>query len=297
MKSYNQKFSFLLPAIAVFLVSCTPVRKDTSPVTAKSLKIASMAPASTSILVGLGLAGSIVAVDTWSASVPGVPAEIPQFDMMKPDVERLASIESDLLLVSTMTQQGTGKDPFKPLSDAGVQVVYIPTSKTLDDIRSDVERIAKLTGRIKEGADLVTNMNSEIARISAVTKTIPLEKRRTVVFEIASAPSIYSFGSGVYLNELLETAGAINALAKESLWIAVSGETLLACDPDVILTNVDYLPDPVAEICARPGWDSMKAVRNGRVYYIDNALSSQPTPDVVKALQEIAEAVYPEYFK
>jgi len=118
-----------------------------------------------------------------------------------------------------------------------------------------------------------------------------------VVFEISAAPSIYSFGSGVYLNELLEAAGAKNILAKETGWISVNAETILASDPDVILTNVNYIPDPVAEICGRPGWDGMKAVRNKRVYYIDNSTSSQPTPAVVKSLKEIVEAVYPDYFK
>jgi iron complex transport system substrate-binding protein len=247
--------------------------------------------------MGLGLASSLVAVDTWSARIPGVPAGIPRFDMMKPDVERLMALDIDLLLVSTITQEGTSRDPFKPLSDTGITVVYIPTSKSLQDIRSDVARIASLTGRQTRGTELIAKMNAGINRVTAISRTIPRDKRRTVVFEIAPAPDIYSFGSGVYLNELLEDAGAVNALAKETGWISVSGEAIVSADPDVILTNVSYLADPVTEIKSRPGWRGLKVVRENRVYRIDNTSSSQPSPDVVKALNEIAEAVYPEYFR
>jgi len=278
--------------------SCTARQRKALPEPgAPSLRIVSMAPSSTSILIGLGLAGSLVAIDNWSAKIPGIPRQIPAYDLMKPDIERLAALSPDLLFVSSMTKEGSSRDPFKPLSDSGIKVIYIPTSATIDDIRSDVRRIAGLTGSETEGTKLIAEMDAEIGRIADIGRTIPEKSRRSVVFEIAAAPYIYSFGRGVYLNELIETAGAVNALAGEKGWISVSAETIVASDPDVILTNVAYLADPVAEIIGRPGWAGMKAVRNKRVFYIDTVSSSQPSPDAVKALREIAEAVYPEYFR
>lgn len=289
---------FLTAAVlSIVGTSCAPAKKTTEKNITKMMRIASMAPSSTTILSGLGLAPSIVAIDTWSAGIPGVPPNTPQFDMMKPDIEKLAETASDLMLVSSITQEGTSKDPFKPLAEAGVQVVYIPTSNSINDIRADIRRIAILTGRSTEGEKLISVMDKEIERIRSIVKTIPAEKRRSAMFEISSAPSIYSFGKGVFLHELLETAGVRNVLEAETGWIAVSAETVVKSDPDVILTNVNYLPDPIAEILGRPGWDGMKAVREKRVYVIDNASSSQPSQNVVKALQTIAEAVYPEYFK
>lgn len=302
MKSRTRTCGGVLLAASVFLfplfASCSRAGKKAETAAGMtSLKIASMAPSCTTIIAALGLADSIVAIDTWSADTPGLKDGIPRFDMMKPDVEQLAATGATLLFVSTMTQEGTSRDPFKPLSDAGIRVVYIPTSKTLADIGADVARIAKLVGREAEGKALTETMEAGIEKIRSVARTIPADKRRSVLFEISSAPSIYSFGKGVYLDELLEAAGAVNALGNETGWIAVGAETIVASDPDVILTNVGYLPDPVAEIKGRPGWEGMKAVRNGRVYFIDNPSSAQPTPNVVKALEEIAEAVYPEYFR
>ena len=186
-----------------------------------ALRVISLAPASTSILLDLGAEGLLVATDSWSTRLSGVPAGLPSF---------------------------------------------------------------------------VRQMIEAVTRIEKIARTIPADKRRTVVFEIESAPWIYTFGSGTYLDDLLSRAGAINAFAREKGWIAVSAEAIIKANPDVILTNV-VSADPVAEISERPGWGAVKAVREGRVYKIDNTASSQPAPACVRALEEIAEAVYPEYFK
>lgn len=266
------------------------------------IKIASMSPASTEILSTLGLAGHLVAIDTWSASIEGVSASAVQFDMMKPDAERLAALEPDLLFVSEMTKAGTNTDPFAPLGESGIQVVYLKTALTIEDIRKDVRTIAELAERVgltgieNKAESVIVKMDEEIARIAAIAATIPADKRKTVIFEISAAPYIYSFGSGVYLDELLTTVGAINILGDQTGWLSVSGETIVAANPSVILTNINYIDDPVAEICARPGWESLSAVRENRVYRIDSNTSSQPSPGIIKALKEIAQAVYPEFY-
>ena len=261
-----------------------------------ALRVIALAPAATSILIDIGAADHLVATDTWSTRLPDAPKGLPAFDMMQPDVERIAALKPDILLVSGMTEAGSGVNPFKRLEGPRTRVVVMKTSADLAGIAKDVETVAALVGREKEGEKAVERMVEAAEKIGAVARTIPEDRRRTVVFEIESAPWIYSFGKGVYLDDLLSRAGAVNAFAGESGWIAVSAEAVARANPDVILTNVAG-DDPVAEIRGRPGWGALKAVREGRVYRIDNTTSSQPAPSCVKALAEIAEAVYPEYFK
>ena len=261
-----------------------------------SPRVISLAPASTSILIDIGAADLLVATDTWSTRLPDAPKGLPSFDMMQPDVERIAALKPDILLVSELTEAGSGVNPVKRLEGPRTRVVVLKTSADHAGIAKDVETVAALVGREKEGKKAVERMAEAVEKISAVARTIPEDRRRTVVFEIESAPWIYSFGKGVYLDDLLSRAGAVNAFARESGWIAVSAEAVAKANPDVILTNVAG-DDPVAEIRGRPGWSALKAVRDGRVYRIDNTASSQPAPSCVKALAEIAEAVYPEYFK
>ena len=78
-----------------------------------------------------------------------------------------------------------------------------------------------------------------------------LLKPKTVLFEVAALPDIYSFGNGTFLNEMIETIGAKNVLANEKGWLPVTEEAAIAAKPEVILTNVNYMKDPAKEILAR----------------------------------------------
>jgi iron complex transport system substrate-binding protein len=117
-----------------------------------------------------------------------------------------------------------------------------------------------------------------------------------VYFEISAAPFMYSFGDGVFLNEIIEIIGAENILAGQDSWLSVAEESVLDADPDVILTSVNYIDDPVGEIKSRAGWQTITAVANGDVYYIDADASNRPNQNIVKALHEIALAVYPDKY-
>jgi len=76
----------------------------------------------------------------------------------------------------------------------------------------------------------------------------------------------------------------------------VSDEVILDADPDVILTNVSYLDDSVGEIVSRPGWEVLSAIQNERIYQIATNASSRPSHNIIHALEEMAVAIYPEYF-
>ena len=149
-------------------------------------------------------------------------------------------------------------------------------------------------GEPEKAQALVDGMQAELDAIGAIGATVTEKKR--VHFEISAAPYIYSFGDGVFLDEMLTLIGAENVYADQQSWIPVADEVALAADPDVILTNVNYIPDAVGEIKARPGWAEVKAVKSGDVYPIDNMASSLPNHNIVKALREMAEAIYPELY-
>ena len=78
---------------------------------------------------------------------------------------------------------------------------------------------------------------------------------------------------------------------------SVSEETVLASDPDVIITNVDYIENPVEEIKSRPGWENMKAVKNNDVYYVDNYATSHCNHNIITGLEQMAEAIYPDIYR
>jgi len=256
-------------------------------------RVISIGPSNTEILVDLGHGGKIIAIDTYSDNIDGLSPNLPMFDMMAPDGEQLINLQPDVIFITGMSKADSG-DMLKGVSDAGVCVVYMPSSSSLSAIIEDIRFIASVMGSETEGEAMIADMESAVADVKEIAKTIT--ERKTVYFEIGAPPFMCSFGEGVFLHELLELIGADNIFGGQKSWINPADEAILHADPDVILTSVHYIDDPVGEIKTRPGWGAISAVKNDAVFRIDTDSSNRPSHKVVKALNEMARAIYPDKF-
>jgi iron complex transport system substrate-binding protein len=254
-----------------------------------------LAPSIAETMVALGLEDKIVGYDTQSIGLDGLPSDVPTFDIQNPDVEQLVALAPDVLLLSGLAFQGE-ETPYQPLLDAGICVICVPTSQSIDGVKSDIQFLAAAFGANEAGEKVLDDLNAELDRLAAITASIPEEERKTVYFEISAAPYMYSTGSGTYLDEMIQLAGGVNVLADQTSWISVEGESIVAANPDVIFTNVNYIDDPVGEILSRDGWAGVTAVANKAVYSVDNMASSLPNQNIVVALRQMVEALYPEYY-
>lgn len=252
-----------------------------------------LAPSLAETVVALGRGDQIVGYDTNSVGLEGLPADKVVLDTVNPDMEQLLALKPDVLMVSNLSLYDA-ENPYQQLIDNGVCVVCVPTSDSIADIQSDIAFVAAVLGETQKGDALIADMQQEIDRITSIAAGIT--EKKTVYFEISAAPYMYSFGTGVFLNEMIELLGAENILADQEGWLSVGEEIVVQANPDVILTNVNYMEDPIQEIKDRSGWDALTAVQNQDVYYIDNKASSLPDQNVVKALTQMAKAIYPEYY-
>ena len=108
-------------------------------------RIISTAPSNTEILVELGLADKLVAIDTYSSDVEGIPDDIEKIDFLNPDAEAIIGLEPDLIIASGHNKSGSSDDPFKLVKEAGISVVYIPSSESIQGIYDDINFIADIT--------------------------------------------------------------------------------------------------------------------------------------------------------
>ena len=256
-------------------------------------RLISIGPSNTEILAELGFASQIIATDMFSDNVPGIQPGISVLDMMALDLEHIIYLEPDIVFVTGMTRVG-GEDPLAVVSNMGISVIHMPISTSIADIKEDILFIASVVDAIDKGYAIVTEMTREIDRISAIGQTIT--DRRTVYFEISPAPFMVSFGTGTFLHEMIELVGAVNIFGDQEGWLAVSDEALLEINPDVILTSVDFIDDPIADITERSGWNAITAIQNGDIFIIDTDASNRPSHNIIVALREIAEAIYPGKF-
>ncbi|CEN22270.1 ABC transporter substrate-binding protein [Paraclostridium sordellii] len=257
-------------------------------------RIVSTAPSNTEILVELGLADKLVAVDKYSADIPGLPKNIKLIDFSNPDPEAIVSLNPDMIIASGHNKTGKSEDPFKVVKDAGISVAYIPSSDSIKGIYDDIMFISDITGTQNKGEKIVENMKSQIAEVEKIGKSIKGKKK--VYFEIGPAPNLYSFGNKTFLNEMIELVGGENIFKGQDGWISPSAESIIEKNPDVIITNVNYVPDAVKEIKNREGWQNIAAIKNGQVYLVDANTTSRPSQNITKALNQMAEYINPDAY-
>ena len=255
-------------------------------------RIVSTAPSNTEIITDLGQASRLVAIDVHSANVYGIPEGLTKLDFFRPDAEVIVGLEPDIIIASGHNPTGTGEDPFRVLREMGIPVAYIPMSKSIEDIYRDIAFIAELLGVQKNGEELVRSIQAQIADITHDVSSI--ENKVTVYFEISAAPDMMTFGKDSYIDDMIFTIGAINIFANENWLVSPGAESIIDRNPDVILTSVNYIDDPIGEIKSRAGFNHINAVINNRVYLIDTDSSMRPSSRIILALRQMTRAVYPE---
>ena len=258
-------------------------------------KIISTAPSNTEVLMALGLGDKLVAIDKYSTDIEGINTELPQIDFLNPDAETIIGLEPDIVIASGHNKTGSVEDPFKAISEAGIPVVYIPSSDSIDGIYKDIEFIADVVNERSRGKEIVDDMKAQVEEIKAIGDTIT--DKKSVYFEISPAPYLSSFGKSTFLNEMIEIIGAKNIFENEEGWISPTAEAIIDANPDVIITNAGYMENPTEEIKSRDAWENINAIKNNEVYLVDQNASSRPSQNVIKALEQMAKAVYPEHYE
>ena len=290
-------FILLLVLLSLFALACAEVPTvdragNVIALPQKIERIVSLAPATTQILESLGILDLVVGVDTQTPQYVAGAQALPQFDMMAPDAEQIALLQPDVVFTSGMSY--LDGNPYAKLTELGICVVQVPTAESLQGIQDDILFYGAVLGKEEDAKAIVLEMQAQMEAVAKIGHTI--SEKKDVLFEISALPYLYSFGQGTFLDEMIRLIGANNVFGDQTSWISVTEESAILSNPDVILTSVNYLDDPVGEILSRQGWDEVKAIQNQQVFAVDNAKSSLPNQYVVDALLQMAVAVYPEAF-
>lgn len=299
-----KKILALITILSMFVISGCSSQQDRTVtdregtevnIPTKIEKIISTAPSNTEVLMGLGLEDKLVAIDKYSTDIEGINTELPQIDFSNPDAETIIGLQPDIVIASGHNKTGSTEDPFKAISEAGIPVVYIPSSDSIDGIYKDIEFIADVVNEESKGKEIVDDMKAQVDKIKSIGDKIT--DKKSVYFEIAPAPNLYSFGKSTFLNEMIEILGAKNIFANEDGWIAPTAEAVIDANPDVIITNAEYMENATDEIKSRDAWENINAIKNNEVYLVNKNTSSRPSQNAIKALEQMAKAVYPEYYE
>lgn len=241
----------------------------------------------TELVASLGSAETFVARTQNDDTVPQV-TKLPSVGTgLRPNVELLLALKPDLV-VSRSSRAAA--EALGALRARGLTVAaFDPTD--LGDLYSVIERLGVLWGRTEEAKALAERLRTAVAQVEKKVAGVP--RRLRVVYEVRAEPLTVA-GTGGLVDELLQAAGAENAVKNPKRLVQLDPEALLKLDPDVYVVQVGPMnPKPLAP-SNRPHFQVLRAVREGRVLTLEEELFSRPGPHVAEAAERLSRALYPD---
>jgi iron complex transport system substrate-binding protein len=260
-------------------------------------RIVSTAPSITELLYALGLGDRIVGVDRFSRYPPEVLRKQKIGDYANPNLEVIASLRPDLVMIPT--------NPVKlaeRLQTLRLKVLEID-QESIAKLYESFRIVGDATGARAQAAKLTSSVRGQLEAIR--TRAAPL-KRTRMMFVVGRTPNrldgLIVVGQASYLNEIIALAGGENVFRDAvASYPAVSLEEVLARNPDVIVDMGD-MADTVGvtdqhkrEVTSL--WErltSVAAVKQHRVYAVASDVYVVPGPRVVEAAKAFFAMLHPD---
>jgi iron complex transport system substrate-binding protein len=235
-------------------------------------RIVCLTEETTETLYLLGEERRIVGISGYTVRPPRARKEKPRVSaFLSARTDKILELKPDLVLGFSDLQADISRDLVK----AGLNVVIF-NQRSVDEILAMIQMLASMVGAPEKGERLVASLERNLQEIR---KAAP-KKRPKVYFEEWDEPMI----SGIrWVSELIEIAGGEDIFAELATSHAAAGRIhdgrgVIERKPDVILGSwcgKKFRPERVK---ARPGWESVPAVRNDRLFEIKSAEILQPGP-------------------
>lgn len=251
-------------------------------------KIVSLTTDGTEVLFALGAGSRVVGKVEDLANFPPEAASVPVVATFAGiDVEEIVTLEADLVVsAGDGLTQGAAVEQLRR-AHIPVLVVY-PTSVegALDGFRL----IGRAIGAADEGVALAATVAGQLDDLAAIAATAT--ERPRLFYEIDVTGGIFTPPAQSIYGEMFRLAGA-EPISGDSSY-AISLEDLVAADPEVIVLGDTAYGVTADAVKARPGWDGMTAVKEGRIVAVDDIVITRPGPRLVQGLEALIRAIHPD---
>jgi iron complex transport system substrate-binding protein len=240
----------------------------------------------TETLYLLGQGDRVVGVSGYTVRPPEARAKPKVSAFINARFDKIMALRPDLVLAFSDLQAELSAE----LVRRGLAVVTF-NQRTVAEILQMIRMLGGIVGCQDEAERLAARLGAGLDRIRDAGAQLP--RRLRVFFEEWDDPLI----SGIrWVEELVEIAGGAPIfpelrdarLARQRI---VDPQEVLRRDPEIVFASWCGKKVNPDRIRRRPGWDSMSAVRHGRIFEIKSAYILQPGPasltDGVRQLHDI----------
>ncbi|NMB34673.1 MAG: cobalamin-binding protein [Firmicutes bacterium] len=258
----------------------------------KPERIISLAPSNTELLFALGLEKRIVGVTEYCNFPPEALDKPKAGSFSEPYLEQIISLQPDLVVASELLVTGEVLEQLEGL-DFPVLVLH-PSG--IEEVCQVLELLGAVTGEKEKAAGLITEMEARLAAVQEKLQQLPAGERVRVYYEVYADP-LMTAGSISVIHEIIGKAGGENIFADvETAFPRVSPEAVIERDPEIILYSDQHGSEGTfdQEITNRPGWETISALQEERIFGLNADKFTRPGPRLAEAVEELAKIFYPE---
>ena len=259
---------------------------DTLRINEPPRRIVSLAPSTTELVFALGAGDRLVGVTTFCDYPPEAKTKTKVGGFNAISKEQILAVKPDLILAS----RGNSKEDLADIRRMGVGTFAIEIN-SVNDLLTTARTLGRLLAMNDETNEIIAGWQDTLAQVDSISTIIAAKERPRVFFGGTSEP-IWSAAPGSYINDIMTRAGGMNVLGAEyTSWPRVDLETLVKLDPDVLIATYHSSPDRaiiLKRLRSSPGWNSLKAVKTGRVIFADDGML-RPGPRMIQSALHVAE--------
>ena len=260
-------------------------------------RIISLYSAHTENLYFLGAGDYVIGVNS-TAIYPPDAAMKTVYDY-NADPENVIAAEPDLVLIRPFINR-KNPDFVAALENSGLTVVSL-YPESFEEFDGYIEKLAMLTGTADMAKQKLVEFHNALAKVSDLTADV--EDRQKIFFESTDV-NLRTITPDSMPAKAIEIAGGINiAGAIEPI---SEGSSIASFGVEKVLDLADEIDVYVSQrgamnaggnlhtISIRPGFDTIKAVKEGRVFEINEKIISSPSFRYSLGVFEMARYLYPK---
>jgi len=236
-------------------------------------RIVALAPFITELVFAAGAGGKLVGVSEYSDYPQQAESIVRIGDAAHADLERIAALQPDLVLA---WKSGNHAGDITKLEYFGIKVFVMEPIKL-----SDIPRLLRGIGELARTSDTAEAAARHFeSKLEMLRDQYSMRRPVTVFYEIWNEPLMTINGAHM-ISSVLRLCGGVNPFAaSRALTPIISAESLVAADPEVIMTGIARDAD----------WQRfamLKAVRDHRVFFVPPDLLERQSTRILQGANEI----------
>lgn len=251
------------------------------------VRLVSLSPTLTEVIYALGK-GDLLKGRTDYCDYPAAVSSVASVgSMSEPSVEKILELDPDLVIVSFLQAETIAK-----IESAGARVIILPSGDSLEGSYANLLEMGRVLNAEDQADDLIAGIKTKIA---AVQEKVKGETPVTAYYVAGFGQTgDYTAGDGTFINEVITSAGGINAAADVQGW-NYTAEKLMEKDPEIIFMG--SMANLAETFKVTEPYKNLTAVKDGRVYTVDDNLIAREGPRMGEAVTMLAKLFYPKAFQ